>query len=219
MSDGDTITTATIGQEIGFWGVGNTLAPFNPAWDAAVTSMFISLAKGNLTASSATGATGTTFARATSGKSTGTYYAEFYVTESASDSMGLSLTDGTTVPDVDNLTTTTHALTQWGDGNVYENSVVVQTTTGSPIGMGDEIDIAVNIPSNLIWFRVNNGDWNGNPSANPATNTGGLTYTAVNPVYLAVLPAVAGNVGTINFGTSGMPYVNTPPSGYGNWPP
>ena len=54
---------------------------------------------------------------------------------------------------------------------------------------GDKIDIAVDTDNHLIWFRVNNGYWNGNISNDPATGVGGLSVD--NSVFSAgVYPAV-----------------------------
>jgi hypothetical protein len=53
------------------------------------------------------------------------------------------------------------------------------------------IDVAVDRVNNFIWFRVDNGFWNNNVSANPATATGGIdissftedVYPAYSPYY------------------------------------
>jgi hypothetical protein len=59
-----------------------------------------------------------------------------------------------------------------GDGSFYFNGAVVSSglpTFGAP---GDIIDVALHGGVGW-WIRVNGGDWNNNPAANPATDTGG----------------------------------------------
>ena len=78
----------------------------------------------------------------------------------------------------------------WDDGYVYING---SGTSGYPtFGYdGAVVDVAVDRDNNLIWMRVDGGDWNNNPSANPAAATGGVdisyitgnVYPGVNPYY------------------------------------
>lgn len=53
---------------------------------------------------------------------------------------------------------------------------------------GDIVDIAIADTgfgtSQLLWIRVNGGDWMGDPAANPATDTNGVPVTLYNPLYL-----------------------------------
>ena len=54
-------------------------------------------------------------------------------------------------------------------------------------GTGDVVDIAVDQDDSFIWIRVNGGDWNNDPTANPGNYTGGLsTYALSGPWYPAV---------------------------------
>jgi hypothetical protein len=63
-------------------------------------------------------------------------------------------------------------------------------------GPGDYLDIATNLDTGKFWVRVNGGNWNGDPTADPATDTNGISlqlpgngttgsgsalYPAVNP--------------------------------------
>lgn len=56
----------------------------------------------------------------------------------------------------------------------FQGSIIHQSlpTWGSA---NDIIDIVIDNVYSGLWIRVNNGNWNGNPAANPATNVGGLT--------------------------------------------
>lgn len=64
------------------------------------------------------------------------------------------------------------------DGTVYFEGGTL--TTLSTFGAGDVIDMAVDKVNNLWYFRVNGGNWNNNPSANPASSSGGLTLASLN---------------------------------------
>lgn len=67
-----------------------------------------------------------------------------------------------------------------------------------------------------IWYRVNGGNWNANPSANPSTNTGGVSLAAVAGVPLFAVGLV--NAGatndnqTANFGATA--FANAAPAGF-----
>lgn len=59
------------------------------------------------------------------------------------------------------------------DGNLYYNGSTV--STGFPTwGLGDIVDLAVDNSTDSMWIRVNGGDWNNSPTADPATNAEGI---------------------------------------------
>lgn len=66
-----------------------------------------------------------------------------------------------------------------------------------------------------IWFRLNDGEWNGDPSADPATQTGGFDISSITAPYIPFLSGSNGFGGefvlTANFGASAFAY--TAPSG------
>lgn len=100
-------------------------------------------------------------------------------------------------------------------GAVFVNGAGV--TSIFSYGASDVIDIAVNRVNGKYWMRKNGGNWNNSGSANPATNTGGLTFSlGADPMYpmVAVNTTSGGAVSkmTINFGTSA--YTHAKPSGY-----
>ena len=71
-------------------------------------------------------------------------------------------------------------------GNVYASGFQTWTT-------GDIIDVVVDNSVNTMWVRVNGGDWDNNPSDNPATNTGG--FEIINgPFYPVLCPAYEGTM-------------------------
>ena len=86
-----------------------------------------------------------------------------------------------------------HSLGLASDGQVYYNGTSIGG--GYPTyGNGDIIDVAVDYVAGLpyIWFRVNGGYWNNNPTADPTTSSGAILgiYTPIGsiPIYPAVGP-------------------------------
>jgi hypothetical protein len=89
------------------------------------------------------------------------------------------------------------------DGNIWYNGAIylggLQTWT-----TGDIIDIVVNNSSNTMWVRVNGGNWDNNPSDNPATNTGG--FEIINaPFYPVLCPGYEGTMEVLNYPKYGVP--------------
>lgn len=92
--------------------------------------------------------------------------------------------------------------TSWGyrnDGRLYNNSVFTALPT---YASGDTISVALDLDNNALWFRVNSDDWNGSPTADPATNTGGTAIAA--GTYLAGVSISSQNdLWTADFGNPG----------------
>jgi hypothetical protein len=88
------------------------------------------------------------------------------------------------------------------DGQYYFNGV---GTTGYPTWTdSDIIDIAI-AHGQYWWIRVNGGVWNNNPSANPATNTGGALMNGLTNFYPALCPYIYGTMEVLNNPTYGYP--------------
>lgn len=101
-----------------------------------------------------------------------------------------------------------------GSGSVNYNGTL-NAYLASTFFVGDILGVAVDITNAKIWFRENGGNWNNSASANPATNTGGFSISAIVPtVYaLAQLSSVGDQV-TANFlGTFGF----SAPAGFSAW--
>jgi len=95
---------------------------------------------------------------------------------------------------------------------VYFNGI--QVYSGLPTFVaGDVIDIAL-VGSYITpgwWYRVNGGYWNGNPEANPTTNTGGLSQfvdDTSSPLYPAV--SIGGETGPSVFTIQDVPVYPVP---------
>jgi hypothetical protein len=120
------------------------------------------------------------------------YDAETILTQNQAVGFGLNSTNLE-----DALGTTDKSMAVLNTGEVYWNGI--QIYTGLPTFVaGDVIDVAVTgtYVSPGWWYRVNGGDWNGDPTADPATNTGGLLQyvdDTASPIYPAV--SIAGSPG------------------------
>ncbi len=89
---------------------------------------------------------------------------------------------------------------------------------GAPT-IGDRFGFAYDFTNGTFWIRKNNGNWNNDGAADPATNTNGLALT--NMTGLAFTPVfatpVSGDSFSCNFGD--VAFVDAVPSGFtAGWP-
>ena len=88
-------------------------------------------------------------------------------------------------------------------GDYYYNGSVV--SSGLPTWTdGDIIDIVIS-HGQYWWIRVNGGDWNNNPSANPTTLSNGLTMNGVTNFYPVLCPSYQGTMTVLNYPRYGTP--------------
>ena len=87
--------------------------------------------------------------------------------------------------------------TIWFNGGVYQGGL--QTW-----GNNDIIDIVVDNNTSDLWVRVNGGNWNNNPEANPATGSNGIE-TIGGPFYPVLCPAYEGTMIIQNTSSYGIP--------------
>ena len=99
------------------------------------------------------------------------------------------------------------------NGTVFQNGGGIGSI--QTFAQGDVLCVALDLDNNKVWFRTNGGNWNNSGTADPATNTGGITFTSVGTAFAMMTQQVTGDIGTSNFG--GSAYAQTPPSGFGNW--
>ena len=69
-------------------------------------------------------------------------------------------------------------------GDVYYNNVIIATIPAMSWGVANDI-IDIAFYKNRIWFRLNGGDWNNDPSADPDSGQGAISISLNNDVYLA----------------------------------
>jgi hypothetical protein len=194
-----------------------TYATLDPATVAAVT-----LSGGNLVATN-TGTTSTNQGVRVAdagGKTSGKYYFEVTVTTGGNGSR-VSWGIGTTTSTYANLSAsaTTGAVMYLG-GGIWAGG----SSSGSDAGtvtIGVVIGIALDLDNLKSWFRIGpSGNWNGSGTANPATNTGGVTVPAGTMVPFCTFGGTAGSSGivnTANFGATA--FAGVVPSGFtSGWP-
>ncbi len=109
----------------------------------------------------------------------------------------------------------------WWDSqstNIFSNGVLMFTTgaTASP----GFVMWAVNMDDLLLWVRNPGGNWNGQPTGNPATLMHGVPIPAGAMLPTATFGGFGGSPGrtvTANFGATALP--EAPPLGYvEGWP-
>lgn len=89
---------------------------------------------------------------------------------------------------------------------------------GDPWAVGNDVFIAIDIPNNLFWFKVNSGFWNANPTFDPATGVGGFDMSgrAAGALFAAVSSGRFGSGGTFDVFTADFSGSGAP-SGFGAW--
>ena len=88
-------------------------------------------------------------------------------------------------------------------GEYYYNGSVV--SSGLPTwGYGDIIDIVIS-HGQYWWIRVNGGNWNNNPSANPTALSNGMTMSGLTDYYPALCPGYEGTMEILNYPKYGYP--------------
>lgn len=183
---------------------------WNPADKAANTV----LSNGDLTATGSV--SGTCNVRSIASYSSGKYHAEFTIgaTNSTNYSRAVGIANSTASLTA-NLGNANSAAVFMGDPLFYINSG--STGSGVTYTNNDVVSMAVDLDNNTIWYRRNGGNWNGNASYDPATNTGGMAIaTPTRPVFVIALLAISFSPNlTANFGATAYTY--TAPSGFGNW--
>jgi hypothetical protein len=89
------------------------------------------------------------------------------------------------------------------DGKYYFNGGV--NSTGYPTWTdGDIIDIAMS-SGEFWWIRVNGGNWNNDPDANPTNNNGGSILNGIVDSYPALCPYIFGNMEVLKYPKYGVP--------------
>jgi hypothetical protein len=191
-------------------------------WDAATVAA-VTLSGGNLIATNTGKNSADQGARvaSTNAKTTGKYYFEatfITITGGANLGVGIGTTTSTYTGIGTNATTGNNGLRT---GAIWANGA----NTGVSVGIYSNAQVAgvaVDLDNHKIWFRHSpSGNWNGNASYNPATNTGGITIPAGAMVPFVTFGGTPGgaanNVVAADFGAS--VFSGTVPSGFtAGWP-
>lgn len=171
----------------------------------------VSLSNANLTF---TGTANQGAVRATDGKSSGKWFYESTInTNVASDTgVGIALLSASYTSLASNASGGVIAFTDFSSGAILVNG----SASGSTLGVasnGDVLGIAFDTGATEFWARRNAGNWNGNPSANPATGAGGISFAALVGAIYAAGTVSLGTVVTTNFGASA--FAHAAPAGFG----
>jgi hypothetical protein len=129
-----------------------------------------------------------------------------------SQTAGIILSTGTFFEMAGGGPNNTSVICGGGNSAIFSNNVNTGKLLGATV-VGDVFGFAIDMTARLGWIRRNNGNWNGDAAANPATGTGGVTISAGN-----FAPAVsfsntsATDAWTVNFGQAAFAF--TAPSGF-----
>lgn len=186
--------------------------------DPAKTGSAQILSNGNLTVSYTSGGDGSSLSIAS--HVSGKYYAEFTV-GSAQTNTGFGFANSSLLfasGSGDFIGNTGGSLgmgygsnTSWfggGSGGTMTAPAIVATHT---------YGLALDMDNHAAWVKdlTAGGNWNANGTANPATNTNGVTFTISGAVFTGSTLGGSGDSVTFNFGATA--YTGTLPSGFGNW--
>lgn len=97
-------------------------------------------------------------------------------------------------------------------GAVRTNNATLQTIAAYVAG--DRIGVAVDPAARLIWFRVNNGNWNNSGAANPATGVGGIDFSATTVNIGTATPAVSASITGTVWTTAFNTFTDAAPAGF-----
>jgi hypothetical protein len=187
--------------------------PATGTWNTTDSAAGITRSNGNLTLTYTSGS-GFQGVRATNSHSTGKYYFELTPTSNAS-ATDIGIANAafvTTNPLWANSADSIGYIS--GSGVVETNGTVLATVQTWSL---DTVSVAVDLGAQLLWVRVNAGNWNNSGTANPATGIGGISLSSLNagPYFPAINLHDTGETNTANFGATA--YAETVPAGFGNW--
>jgi hypothetical protein len=186
-----------------------TFATFNGTPSAGIV-----LSNGNRTVTHGTTNNGAGV-QSTTTLSSGKYYFEIKVQTSFGNAEGFGIKTnlgGTFIEGVGNAPNGVGVSYGTGTTKIYTNSV----DSGKALGVtavNDVFGAAIDLTARLVWFRRNNGNWNGDAAADPATGANGVVVPAgaLSP-YVRFTNSGATDVQAANFGQAAFAF--TPPSGF-----
>lgn len=108
-------------------------------------------------------------------------------------------------------------LSYQSSGAIWYNAGNTGVAIGAH-GSTGTVCVAVDLVNKRFWARVGAGNWNGNATFNPATNTGGVDISTLftsTPIYVLVGSNSTIPTATVNFGATS--FAQTVPSGFAAW--
>ncbi|WP_256808136.1 hypothetical protein [Bradyrhizobium sp. Bra64] len=184
-------------------------------WNPADYSSTVDvISGGGLTLTASVGGSGG--ARSTNPLAAGSAYFEITVNTNNSNAGFSGIAKATIPPDqiTNNPSNNTAGLGVYWSGPIF--GVGGSGNLGA-FANGNVLCVAVNLSSRLAWFRKNAGLWNNSGTADPATSTGGLSYSGMSTftVYPFTGTGGGGDSSTLNAGASA--FAQTMPSGFSSW--
>lgn len=174
-------------------------------WNPADKAAGITLSGGN---NIATGSTGNNSVRGTTSHAAaaGKYYLEFNT---------ISQVGGSGVIGIENASVglTTNSTNSMGisPSGSFPGGTLGASPAGKVIGM------AVDFVNLKIWWRYDLGSWNANGSADPATNVGGVSFSAMSGGTTSFPFVFLQNGGAVTINTDSTAFAHTAPSGFTPW--
>jgi hypothetical protein len=214
---GASVTVRTEGAEFtqaapaGFKSWMNEVIPVADAWNVNDKVVNTTLSNGDKTVTgTATGLGGVRSTRSYRlAVDTGKYYAELRVDAGVAYEFGLL---DITLP----FDTTQRATYSPYTGHVYINNVDV-VDVGKAV-VGDIVSIAWDPFQERVWFRVNNGNWNGSAASTPTSPSTGLSLSSLpQPNYHALASCTMGTGETATIRTRKAEFTQITPTGYTSW--
>jgi hypothetical protein len=159
-------------------------------FDPSHSAIFVTFSSGNLVATSTVSDSNSPIF-ALKGVASGKYYWELVFTTSNTHPGGGLGNTGSSDIHGDWLGKYADTLGWYNDGSLWNNTTNVGTWATYTLPGTVRLCYALDVPNNKVWGRVGTtGNWNNSGTANPATNTGGLTIPADIVSNLATFPIV-----------------------------
>ena len=183
-------------------------------WDSATAAAQVTFSNANLTLSSTATDNGWYTARASASYSTGKFYLETAITTNLASGLG-TWSFGVANASQSQVN---YLGSSSGTGLAYypNNGGILPSGTIQSGSVGQTVCVAYDFANKNVWFRIGSGNWNNSSTADPATNTGGVSFSAITgPYYPAFgLDAVSGSQGstTTKFGATAFSF--SLPSGF-----
>jgi hypothetical protein len=199
------------------FGAGNVYdeIPVYTYWNLFDKSASITLSGNDLVALATSGADAAV--RAVDGKSAGKWYFEIQNEDNGvglTNGEGVGLSSGGRVVDTI-FFNGLQALTLLGGTGVFLNGAFQFAMGGSLVD--NTVCIAWDADNNRAWFRLDDGDWNADPLADPETNVGGVDTSSIdaNGLWPACGMSNSNVQWTANFGTTDFAFEK--PNGFSGW--
>lgn len=160
-------------------------------------------------------------ARCFNGLSTGKFHVEFTAT---------ALGGTTFAPCVGFYTAATAIASAFAGGfpsgvGIVPAGVFLWSGSGSSGVVGafttpNVVSLEIDLSAHLIWASINGGNWNNSGTANPATGTGGITYSGVS---VPVMPGVSstdsnGTHSSFTLNAGATSFTKAASAGFVGWP-